>query len=434
MKQFSNYILKTDYNQKTYFFNSKNNVSVSIEKKLIEKSYVDDEIREKMVNFLDSQHFFSEPEEEQKFFSKKIESDGERLQIIIFAHGDCNFRCKYCYEKFDNKPIRNNIDKITRFISEKVNEKNYKTLQISWFGGEPLLGCREIFKISKRVKELALERNLEYISDMTTNGFLLTKKLATRLIEEANISMFQITIDGAKDGHDKQRLARSGVGTYEQIYKNLTDLKDSSLVYKVLLRFNVSQENYSSVLDFFHHDGNTFKNDKRFSVIIRNVGDWGQGERSCSYDVRLLEKSHVYELSRFAISKGYDVADPIFYISNHLGCYAQREDSFAIDVDGNILKCTVALYSEENIIGCLDSRILDVEREKLWINRFQLMQRCKNCNLLLICKGGACPKKTIFQEETFDEVCSKMKKLIYQNMDLLAIQDKVNYELKEAKS
>ncbi|TOB11935.1 radical SAM protein, partial [Vibrio parahaemolyticus] len=60
------------------------------------------------------------------------------LQLIIFPTEKCNFRCTYCYEKFEVGRMSNElIQGIKKFLEVRIPELD--RLVISWFGGEPLL-------------------------------------------------------------------------------------------------------------------------------------------------------------------------------------------------------------------------------------------------------------------------------------------------------
>lgn len=83
-----------------------------------------------------------------------------------------------------------------------------------------------------------------------------------------------------------------------------------------------------------------------------------------------------------------------------------------------------------NKIGNLDSFVIDDQKQKLWINNYEFSQKYSKCQLLLICKGGACPKRDIFNERTFNEKYQRMRQNILQNFELAILSNKVNYELK----
>lgn len=266
---------------------------------------------------------------------------------------------------------------------------------------------------------------------MTSNGYLLSKTVLKRLITECHITTFQITIDGSKEGHDNQRILKNGKGTYERILKNIHTAKDLDLKYNMLLRINVSQENYNEVEKFLTTDIAFVKNDSRFRLLFRNVGDWGCGDRNQGYEVRLLEHDVSFELSKIAINLGFDLFDTYLMTSNYFSCYAQKKNSYTIDTKGNILKCTVALYNEENKIGHINESSLNSNNHNLWLQSYNFPESCLNCKFLAICKGGACPKKDIFEKQNFVTKCHKMQISILNNLELAILSQNITFELKE---
>ncbi len=61
--------------------------------------------------------------------------------------------------------------------------------------------------------------------------------------------------------------------------KNLKNAINLESQFHVMICLNVSQENYKNVEKFLLEDAQVFKNDERFLLLFRNVGDWGCGDR-----------------------------------------------------------------------------------------------------------------------------------------------------------
>ncbi|MCR5255492.1 MAG: SPASM domain-containing protein [Acetatifactor sp.] len=430
MESISQFVISLTDNDKLYLFNTKNNISVCVDNTLINKMQIDESIKKSYNDFLREKSFFSEENELDKMCEIFRNRDETCLRIIIFAHGDCNFRCKYCYENFSPKSINDKIESICNFIINKASEKHFEEINISWFGGEPLLGYREIIEISERLISFTSAHNIKYTSDITTNGYLLSYSVISELICKAKVNAYQITIDGSRHGHDKQRILKNGMGTYQKIISNLTEIVKSNLRFSIFIRINISKENYDYVSDFLLNDGLIFKSDPRFYLIFRNVGDWGNGDREGDYYVESLETDVSYDLSCKAIELGYKIGDiPLGYSNNYI-CYAQRANAYAIDTNGNILKCTVALYDEKNKIGSIfRDNNLNRQAEKLWLTKYHPSDKCINCKYWLICKGGSCPNKFLADSHSIEEQCQKNKTRI-NNMLRLAIKQKcINYFL-----
>lgn len=64
------------------------------------------------------------------------------MSLIIAPTLDCNFRCPYCFE--DLKKIymtKGTVNAIKNFVRNKI-KNGVTNLNVSWYGGEPLL-CKK---------------------------------------------------------------------------------------------------------------------------------------------------------------------------------------------------------------------------------------------------------------------------------------------------
>ena len=98
--KYSRYVVSIPKKEHTFLFNTKNNLAVKIENRLFEKIETDSKTRKQFYNFLYARKFLPERNELEEAVQMFRDRDVSTLRIIILAHGDCNFRCKYCYEKF----------------------------------------------------------------------------------------------------------------------------------------------------------------------------------------------------------------------------------------------------------------------------------------------------------------------------------------------
>ena len=86
-----------------------------------------------------------------KYVTLSRRNDDSRLILTINPTLACNFACPYCFEKqhpdiFMNGTIEN---KIINFINL---HKGAKILDVTWFGGEPLLAFDRI--VSSNLKKM----------------------------------------------------------------------------------------------------------------------------------------------------------------------------------------------------------------------------------------------------------------------------------------
>lgn len=292
------------------------------------------------------------------------------LNLILFITEQCNFRCTYCYESFRRPTMPKEIQQaILSLIRRRAS--NLERLSISWFGGEPLLARREIVQLSSDLSVLSAEFGFKREDSITTNGYLLTKVVAEELIN-ASIRTFQISLDGPREFHDQTRIQRSGKGSYQELYSNLLNLRTIQGSFQVAIRLHVTDHNHQRIADFSEQLDRDFGNDTRFGLHLVPVEAYKTGSSSSFVGcVDPMNFEHVVEQVK-GRTKG------IFILNTPRGhcdvCYAAKANSFAIRSDGAVMKCTVGVDDERNILGRLhpDGTML-IAKEKLlpWMAGFK---------------------------------------------------------------
>jgi MoaA/NifB/PqqE/SkfB family radical SAM enzyme len=109
--------------------------------------------------------------------------DRKPLQCSLYVTDRCNLDCSYCTE-YDNSRPHPSLDNLKKWI-RKIRELG--TMRIALVGGEPLVHP-DIVEIVRYCRELG------FATSLTTNGFLLTRKLLAQL-EEAGLQVMQISVD-----------------------------------------------------------------------------------------------------------------------------------------------------------------------------------------------------------------------------------------------
>jgi uncharacterized protein len=160
---------------------------------------------------------------EDQFTGFKSDSNLPLGAICLNIAHDCNLRCAYCFANKDGynqdrqlmstETAERSID----FLIE--NSKDQKDLEVSFFGGEPLLNIPVMYHTVKYGEEQAAKHGKSIRFHITTNGTLLTPNMIRYLIEK-NFSMI-LSLDGPKEVQDRMRCFLDGKGSYDIVVKNL---------------------------------------------------------------------------------------------------------------------------------------------------------------------------------------------------------------------
>lgn len=142
----------------------------------------------------------------------------DRLYVSIQPTAACQLACDYCGQAHSRKFLTDSlIEQIVCRIKQKISLKDTKSLEIGWFGGEPLMAFSKMKKLNEQLKDIAISRNLKYTGHITTNGYALSPSIYKMLKEEFNVYRIEITLDGSKEFHDKRRVTTSGIGSFDII-------------------------------------------------------------------------------------------------------------------------------------------------------------------------------------------------------------------------
>lgn len=123
--------------------------------------------------------------------------------IMILPTYQCNLRCWYCIQDHANDWMSDeNIRNIKARLTKMAHNPEIKHLNISWFGGEPMLAFDKVLSLTQWTSQLAASTGKSFKSSITTNGTLLNEERILQL-KEAGVNHYQITIDGNREVHNK---------------------------------------------------------------------------------------------------------------------------------------------------------------------------------------------------------------------------------------
>lgn len=328
----------------------------------------------------------------------------DRMELILLASEDCNFRCTYCYEDFARGTMRPEVRQgVKRLVESRI--KRLRVLDIRWFGGEPLYGWEALSDLAPFLSDIAEKNDVRYVGSMTTNGYLLTPDILDKLLAWKT-NVFQITLDGMPEDHDCNRPTRDGQGSFATIFENITAMARRPEDFRVTLRINFDKKNRARLGDLIALLEKTLGRDHRFRIGPHSVDRWG-GENDAELAVcgEKEREDVLRELKDAAFQAGMQV--PTLKEVNYVGaqvCYAARPFNLIVGADGKIMKCTIQLDKDDrNVVGHLgeDGRLtMNDDRMALWTEpSFQHDHQCQKCVVLPSCQGISCPLPRITSGE-----------------------------------
>ncbi|CAG9623699.1 radical SAM/SPASM domain-containing protein [Sutcliffiella rhizosphaerae] len=349
---------------------------------------------------------------------------GGGLELTIMPNEDCNFRCKYCYESFAKNFMSESVQKgIIKFLEKNLHR--YKFLNVSWFGGEPLTAIPIIEDLSRQMIDLCKKNRIPYAAGMTTNGYNLNLDVFKKM-QKCRVRKYQITIDGTAETHDKQRVQINGDSTFEQIVKNLKDIKENikSHSFHIMIRSNITGPVLHNIDKYIEFLKKEFSGDIRFSSFWQAAGNWG-GDSVKQIESTFCNTTDYLSALGDASDEGIsfnmyrDMMKPTGSV-----CYASKKNSFVIGSDGIIYKCTVAFDMEENQVGMLsENGIMHIDHDKhsLWVAGHESIDpTCQKCYFRPACQGATCPLERM---KIDTQPCPDVKKSIKEYMRILAKDD-----------
>ncbi len=352
--------------------------------------------------------------------------------LILQPTPYCNLDCKYCY-----LPDRTNREQMPPEVVAKAADRLFASgfvkdkVAIVWHSGEPLVvGPEYIAQAIGTVEKVAGKHGYgrdAYQFGVQTNG---------TLVNPAWVDLFKsydfrvgVSMDGPEFLHDRQRITRSGRGTFRKALQGLRLIKASGVHLNVIcVLTNESLDHPKAIHDFFKDEGVPFVGFNIDEIEGANTKSSFNGSATCStrftrfmdkmYD--LVESSRAFRVREFDYTQGlilgtqsfaHNEARPFSIISVDYrggvstfspelhGMPSQKYSNFIV---GNVLEQSLADMVSSSAFRLLSN---DVEHGRA---------RCREeCNYYKLCGGGSCSNK-FFEHATFDVTESQFCRLSRQ--------------------
>lgn len=306
------------------------------------------------------------------------------VSLTILPTRGCNFGCIYCYER-DRPMVTMNEETEAAIVRFVQSNKQIKRLNVTWYGGEPLINFCSI----ERLSWAFLALGIEYAAKIVTNGYLLTKEKAD-LFAELAINDVQITFDGPESVHNERRPLLGGQPTYRTIMENLKYLLQVNPSVHVDIRTNIDRRNMEMYAEFY----DSFKSEincERVNLYPGFVSDLLSSE-CVSPEHNISEGGYKAQFALDLFDRyGIEIKSFLPRFRRH-SCVGSKYFAFVIGPEGEIYKCWRMVGNPEQTLGNVREGIKNMAGFADYITGTDYTRdpKCLSCEFIALC-GGGCP-------------------------------------------
>lgn len=299
----------------------------------------------------------------------------------------CNARCFYCFEQ--GMQVKNmthdTADAVVRFIKNTRSPEG--KIELSWFGGEPMLRLGIINRICKAVRDAGIP----YHSTMITNGSLFTPELVEKAKNDWLLDKVQVTLDGMGEEHERRKAYVDLPESYRITLENIQLLVKAGIA--VVVRLNMDPGNTESINTLYDHMKPQYTTGDRivFDPAILSEG-WFEWSAERSADQQAQLRNSWLQLRERIWKDGFFRPRVLSQDLPRWYCMANSSGSVTILPDGTLSMCQTGC--EGMYYGNVRDGITKPEMVKKWKDRLNIREKCKACPYLPECTGFAmCPSE-----------------------------------------
>lgn len=341
------------------------------------------------------------------------------MNIQLSITEQCNLRCSYCYYKETHAKrcavMSDEVMEATVSLAvQKCIEQKQPDLNITFFGGEPLLRMDFIKKTVKLTKGLVKSHRAELPRDFTlsfvvnTNGTLFTDEIVRYLKKEK--FLVYLSIDGPERKHNISRKTADGKGSFKAIRPFIPVMVDLKAVVLMVVTQRHVRGLAESVKWVFRQGF------KSVATCVDFDGSW-TGE---DFDSLVVEYEKLARFWYNAKKRGSDIylgtiQDKVTMTflgvrQKHYTCY-MNPDSLAVAANGNTFPCTRFISSQKDapyVTGNVFDMRSGIYKGVLpWdVRRFMEKDRkeCVGCAIRRRCLAHECGCTSFYTTGTLDKI------------------------------
>lgn len=367
--------------------------------------------------------------------------EGAAKNVTLILTENCQLSCGYCYLTGKNNRRKMSLSvakKAIDFILEREDLFPQKSLILELIGGEPFLEIELIDKVCNYFKVSSYEKSHpwfdSYRFSISTNGLLYGSPKVQKFIEDniAHLSI-GISIDGTPLKHNLQRKYPNGIGSYDDVVKNVPGW---------LIQFpfshtkaTIASDDLPYIKESVLHLWSLGIQQVNMNVVFENV--WKEGD-DLIFEDQLIQLADTIIKDKLYIDYYCSLFDRnIGLKSNHNNNWCGAGKMLAIGINGDFYPCIrfmpYALEKQKaRIIGSVKSGInINLLRPFLSLDNYsQSSNECLTCEIssgCAWCQGlnyDVSESSTIFHRATF--ICKMHKARVKANKYFFDILDNIS--------
>jgi uncharacterized protein len=157
-----------------------------------------------------------------------------RIELLVIQPTPfCNIDCRYCYLPNRNSKAVVTLETLSNLFSQVfASGWAHDGLSVIWHAGEPMVLPIGFYRSAFRMIDALRPAGMGITHSFQTNGTLIDEPWC-RFFAEEHINL-GVSIDGPKRLHDRNRLSRSGRGTFDKTIAGIRLLRRHEVPFHVI--------------------------------------------------------------------------------------------------------------------------------------------------------------------------------------------------------
>jgi len=327
------------------------------------------------------------------FVDKLVPSPVKALCLNV-AH-QCNLRCAYCFAGDGDYASSGLMDAQTgkKAIDYLItHSQGRESLEVDFFGGEPLLAFETVKSIVGYARGLERETGKRFRFTITTNGLALSDDITEYINRE--MSNVVLSLDGRKQVNDRMRRRVDGSGSFESVLPKFQKLV-SEREGEYYLRGTFTKHNQDFARDVLELYRLGFDQVSVEPVVAAPEQPYALTERElpaifAEYErlAELMLKDHREGGTLNFFHYMLDLAQGPCAIKRLRGCGSGNE-YLAVTPEGDVYPCHQFVGMPQWKMGSVHDGSLDSEKKAQFATcTVYHKPECKTCWAKYYCSGG----------------------------------------------